>query len=253
MTDVPHASIIEAELDAIDREIVFAAVSGAHLYGFPSENSDVDVRGAFLPPTEDVLALEETTDTLDRTTYRDGLEVDIVLHELEKCVEMLLGRNGVVLEQIFSPLVAHTGETHSTLRKLAEDCLTRHHAHHYRGFADSRWEAYDRSGELKPLLYAYRALLSGIHLMQNGRVQANLPELADRFDCPELAELAATKRQGREHMEAPDTEFGQRETFDTWRQRLETAHEETHLPDAVADETRHRLSDLLVDLRLDRT
>jgi predicted nucleotidyltransferase len=252
MTDVPHASDIEAELDAIDREIVFASVSGAHLYGFPSEDSDVDVRGAFLAPVEEVLALGETTETLDRTHYRDGLEVDIVVHELEKCIEMLLGRNAVVLEQLFSPLVVRTGETHSTLRELAEDCLTRHHAHHYLGFADSRWEAYGDSGELKPLLYAYRALLSGIHLMRDGRVQANLPELADRFDCPELDELAATKRQGHEHMEAPDTTFGSSETFDTWRERLERAHEKTHLPDAVPDEVRQHLSDLLVDLRLER-
>lgn len=252
MTELPHSGEIEAELEALDCEVVFAAVSGAHLYGFPSEDSDVDVRGAFLAPVEEVLALEETSATLDRTSYRDGLEVDVVLHELEKFVEMLLGRNAVVLEQLFSPLVARTGPTHERLRELAEPCITRHHAHHYLGFSSSRWEAYLESNELKALLYAYRALLTGVHLMESGSVQADLTNLVDRFDLPELVELAERKRRGSEYMEAPATEFGDPETYETWRERLERAHRETDLPESAPDETRRQLSDLLVDLRLGR-
>lgn len=37
--------------------LLFATVSGAHLYGFPSRDSDVDLRGAHLLPAAELLAL----------------------------------------------------------------------------------------------------------------------------------------------------------------------------------------------------
>ena len=36
-----------------------ATVSGAHLYGFPSPDSDIDLHGAYVLPLEAVLGLEE--------------------------------------------------------------------------------------------------------------------------------------------------------------------------------------------------
>ncbi|MGN0118723.1 MAG: DNA polymerase beta superfamily protein, partial [Streptomyces albidoflavus] len=35
--------------------LVFATVSGAHLYGFPSRDSDIDLRGAHLLPAAALL------------------------------------------------------------------------------------------------------------------------------------------------------------------------------------------------------
>ena len=36
--------------------LLFATISGAHLYGFPSPDSDFDLRGAHVLPLEKVLA-----------------------------------------------------------------------------------------------------------------------------------------------------------------------------------------------------
>jgi hypothetical protein len=36
--------------------LLFAAISGAHLYGFPSPDSDFDLRGAHVLPVERALA-----------------------------------------------------------------------------------------------------------------------------------------------------------------------------------------------------
>ena len=46
---------------------VFATVSGAHLYGFASPDSDVDLRGAFLLPLRDVLGLRPAAETITVT------------------------------------------------------------------------------------------------------------------------------------------------------------------------------------------
>src|SRR5262249_17980220 len=147
-------------------DVVFATVSGAHLYGFPSADSDVDLRGAHLMPIEDVIGLRTGMATVDRTWTRDGVEGDLVTHDLAKFARMLLRRNGYVLEQLLSPLVVATSPAHEEMAALAPGCLTRHHAHHYLGFARTQWGFFERTGELKPLLYTFRVLSTGIHLMR---------------------------------------------------------------------------------------
>jgi predicted nucleotidyltransferase len=43
--------------------------------------------------------------------------------------------------------------------------VTKHHAHHYFGVAEMHWKLLDkeRPPRVKPLLYVYRVLLTGIH------------------------------------------------------------------------------------------
>src|SRR5580765_7937206 len=58
--------------------LVFATVSGAHLYGFPSPNSDVDLRGVHVLPAREALGLHHRRDTLE--TMADpasGLDLDL--------------------------------------------------------------------------------------------------------------------------------------------------------------------------------
>ncbi len=113
--------------------VVFATVSGAHLYGFPSRDSDVDLRGAHLLPAASLVGLREPDETRSRTWVRDGVEMDLVTHDLRKFVRLMLRRNGYVLEQLLSPLVVHTTDAHRELVAPAPGVLTSHHAHHYRG------------------------------------------------------------------------------------------------------------------------
>lgn len=164
--------------------LLFATVSGAHLYGFPSRDSDVDLRGVHLLPLADVIGLREGEETQTRMWDHDGLELDLVTHDLLKFARLMLRRNGHVLEQLLSPLVVHTSGVHAQLVDLAPGVITRHHAHHYRGFADTQWALYEKTGEVKPLLYTFRVLLTGIHLMRSGTVEAHLPTLLDLFPDP---------------------------------------------------------------------
>ncbi|WP_250401722.1 nucleotidyltransferase domain-containing protein [Streptomyces cellostaticus] len=176
--------------------LLFATVSGSHLYGFPSADSDLDLRGVHLLPAADLLGLREPEETRSRTWVRFGVEMDLVTHDVRKFARLMLRRNGYVLEQLLSPLVAHTCEAHRELAALAPGVLTSHHAHHYRGFAVTQWRLFDKTGELKPLLYTFRVLLTGIHLMRSGEVQAHLPTLLDQADAPAyLAELIAAKAE----------------------------------------------------------
>src|SRR5688572_5872454 len=111
--------------------LLFATISGAHLYGFPSPDSDYDLRGAHVLPVEAVVGLETRDETLEDSRVIEGLEMDIVSHDVRKFFRLLLKKNGYVLEQLYSPLVVHTTPAHGELKEIAKDCITKHHAHHY--------------------------------------------------------------------------------------------------------------------------
>jgi predicted nucleotidyltransferase len=102
---------------------------------------------------------------------------------------------------------------------------------------------------VKPLLYVYRVLLTGIHLMRTGEVEANLPRLNEAFRLPYLPDLIARKLSGPEQsaLEDADVPFHHAE-YERLRGELEAAHRDSALPAAPAGKA--ALNDLLVRLRL---
>src|SRR5204862_4336299 len=135
---------------------------------------------------------------------------DLVTHDARKFFGMLLKKNGYVLEQLFSPLVVHTTPEHEELKAVARHCITRHHAHHYFGFAETQWRLFEkeRPRRVKPLLYVYRVFLTGIHLMRTGEVEANLVTLNEEFRLPYVADLVARKLAGPEKSKLEDADVG---------------------------------------------
>jgi predicted nucleotidyltransferase len=156
-----------------------------------------------------------------------------------------------VLEQLTSSLVVHTTPAHQELLALVPQLLTRHHAHHYLGFADTQWGLFEkeRPRRVKPLLYVYRVLLTGIHLMQTGQVEANVVRLNAVFRLPQVSELVARKLAGPEHgtLEDADVSFHAQE-YARLRAELEAARQATALP--AAPSGRAALDALLIRLRL---
>ncbi|MCT2588409.1 nucleotidyltransferase domain-containing protein [Streptomyces sp. N2-109] len=235
--------------------LLFATVSGAHLYGFPSRDSDVDLRGVHLLPLREVLGLASVRETHARTWDRHGVEMDLVTHDLAKFARLLLQPNGYVLEQLLSPLVAHTTAAHTELVALAPRLLTRHHARHYRGFARTQWRRFEKTGELKPLLYTFRVLLTGIHLMRTQEVLAHLPSLLEAGQAPGfLPDLIGAKAEAEHgllaHMSgAPGTERLAADV-EALAAALDTAEADTGLPQEPRARARARLNELVVDTRL---
>jgi hypothetical protein len=230
--------------------LLFATVSGAHLYGFPSPDSDWDIRGAHILPASEVLGLFPVQETVE-SAEKGAIELDIVSHDVRKFFELLLRPNGYVLEQLYSPLVIAAMPEHEELKQIAQGCITRFHVHHYLGFAANQWRLFQKEEvrRVKPLLYVFRVLLTGIRLMQTGRIEANLCILNEEFRLPFLDDLIARKTGGTERQTLDSVEFQFFETqYSTWEQRLKDAGEQTALP---AESTgRPALNDLLLRLRL---
>jgi predicted nucleotidyltransferase len=232
--------------------LLFATISGAHLYGFPSPDSDFDLRGAHVLPLEKVIGLDVREETVEDSRVIEGLETDIVSHDVRKFFGLLLKKNGYVLEQLYSPLIVHTTAEHAELKEIAKGCITQHHSHHYFGFAETQWKLFLKESprRVKPLLYVYRVLLTGIHLMRTGEVEANLVTLNADFRLPYIPDLVARKLAGPEKSKLQDAHIAFHEAeYQRLRGDFQAAHEISRLPELPSAETRAALNDLLVRLR----
>ena len=129
-----------------------------------------------------MVGLRTGPDTLQHDGVRDGVELDVVSHDLLKFARLLISRNGYVLEQLLSPLVVVTGAGARGADGARPGPDHRGHAHHYLGFAASQEKLFDKTGELKPALYTLRVLLTGMHLMRTGQLETDLGVLGAA--CP---------------------------------------------------------------------
>ena len=211
----------------------------------------ISICAAHLLPLSTVLGLDEGRQTVEKEGIYDGLEIDLVTHDAAKFFKLMLRRNGYVLEQIFSPLVVSTTPEHEELKSIAVDCITRHHAHHYLGFAATQWRLFHRESppRVKPLLYVFRVLLTGIHLMRTGVVEANLGRLNLDARLSYLDDLLRQKLEGPEKatLISADLAFYQSE-YERLIAKLEAEYERSKLPEMGS--ARAALSDLLVRLRM---
>jgi predicted nucleotidyltransferase len=241
-------------LEAVHRQaspMVFVTISGAHLYGFPSPDSDYDLRGIHVLPVRDVVGLDTGTETIEVSESQDGLQLDLVTHDIKKFFRLLLKKNGYVLEQLYSPLVVHTTPEHAELKVICKGCITRHHSHHYLGFAETQWKLLnkERPKRIKPLLYVFRVLLTGIHMMGTGEVEANLRRLNETFKLTYLDELVSLKLQGSEKGNLGDADMGFYEKeYTRLINELGQASQRSHLPETPS--CKNALNDLLIRVRL---
>jgi len=231
---------------------IFVTISGAHLYGFASADSDFDIRGSHLMPLDRIVSLHSGDETIEYSGVEDGREIDLVSHDAGKFFRLMLKKNGYVMEQIFSPLVVIGGPVLDELREIAGGCLTRHLVHHYAGFAENQLKLLDKEEpkRVKTLLYVYRVLLTGIHVLSAGEIESSLPKLLGAHPQDgEVAELIDSKIREAEPLD--ERRLGAHMSrIAKLRGQLDQAFSNSKLPEIPA---RSRdLDEFLVRLRLGR-
>jgi predicted nucleotidyltransferase len=95
----------------------------------------------------------------------------------------------------------------------------------------------------------YRVLLTSIHLMQTGIVEANLVRLNETAKLPYVDDLIQRKVGGAEKERLTEADLGfHRGEYERLRKKLQEAHEASELPEAPTGGA--ALHELLVRLRL---
>jgi predicted nucleotidyltransferase len=204
---------IESRLARVASEegvlLLMAVESGSRAWGFPSPDSDYDVRFLYLRPRRDYLALKPVRDVIERPIVD---EIDLNGWDLRKALGLLLKHNAVLSEWIESPI--HYIADDPVIARLA-DLASRHfdprgYARHYaslgRGTVE-RWLSVEGQIAVKRYFYALRPALSvrALRLDPSRRPPMTMrplmqaaqiaPQLVDKID-ELIARKALTKEAG---------------------------------------------------------
>ena len=177
---------------------LWIALSGSHAYGFPSADSDLDVKGTFLPPVAATLGLSAGASAVSFLGDFEGREYDLTLNELKKTIVSILAGNGNYVERFLGPLPLLVTPLGRRVRSLTKRNLSRRVLGHYRGFMvsiEKRYAAESAEGvrKAKRLLYVYRSGLTGLHLLRTGEVETDVTKLAPEYGYERVAELVRVK------------------------------------------------------------
>jgi len=99
--------------------LLWLALSGAHAYGFPSEDSDLDLKGAHVVPARALLGFRETQDAVDVVSVWEGREYDFTSNDLGHVAHLLLRGNGNMFERFLGPFPVVTTPAGHRMRALA--------------------------------------------------------------------------------------------------------------------------------------
>ena len=86
-------------------KILYACETGSRAWGFPSPDSDYDIRMIYVHPEPWYFSLQEKKDSID-VMLEDNL-IDISGWELKKALKLLWKSNAPMLERIQSPIIYH--------------------------------------------------------------------------------------------------------------------------------------------------
>lgn len=232
----------------VPHDPVLVGVTGSHFYGFPSPDSDLDLKGIFQAPTEAFLGLDPPAETIDAAGTLDGQEMDLTCHELGFALRLLFRGNGNILERLATPYQLFRSEAQQRLVELGRGAAARSFHRHYKGFFSQKRKDLEKAeaATVKGVLYVYRAALTGIHLMRTGECVGDALGLAALYGYSRVAELIEAKRTGMETAPLSD-DRGYREDWDRLEAELAQTQEQSPLPEQSPNMAAG--SALLIDLR----
>lgn len=225
-------------------QLLYATIVGSHAFGYALPTSDLDVRGVHLLSLHHILGLDaQMHETIEVREQEAGVTIEFATHDLKKVISLLLKGNGNVLESLFSPQKVASSPAHVLLQRLAQGCITKRCAAHYKGMAYQQQRNL-KNDEIKSLIHTYRCLLTGIHLMRFGQMELYLPTLAENY--PLAQDLIARRGQRlSEHEKLHHSAF-----VEMLMNTLHQATEASPLPALPTQETRRELEQLLIHIRL---
>ena len=217
-TDIPAAmrALINDRLETIVRDeavrILFAIESGSRAWGFPSPDSDYDVRFVYVRPLDWYLSIREGRDVIELPIEGD---LDINGWDLKKALQLLLKPNPVLLEWLRSPIVYRADPAAvGKLAALAERAAhLRPSTYHYLHLAESQYARMIEGRDavsLKKYFYVVRPAMAlrFMRLHPDLPVPMDLAALMEGADLPAavsalIDELRARKAKTRELGKGP--------------------------------------------------
>lgn len=158
--------IIEKKLEEIEKEhgikILYSCESGSRAWGFPSPDSNYDVRFINTRQFEDYLAIQPKKDHL---SFPINDELDLYGWDISKVLQLVTKSNTTPFEWLQSPVIyKEVQEFKEELWQLCQSYFCpRSNIHHYLGIAKGAMETIqDEEIKIKKLFYVLRPLLAAL-------------------------------------------------------------------------------------------
>lgn len=156
--------LIQKELKTIEKahdvRIIYACESGSRAWGFPSSDSDYDVRFIYMHPPDWYLTVTERDDVLERPPNK---EIDISGWDVRKALQLLRRSNPPLLEWLSSPVVYRSDDSAIApfITLSRKSFLPETACHHYLSMARNSVAKFGDAEEarVKHYLYALRTAL----------------------------------------------------------------------------------------------
>ena len=187
-------------------KILYACETGSRAWGFPSPDSDYDIRFVYMHERDWYLNLSQRKDTIE---IMDG-DLDITGWDLRKCLTLLKKSNAPLIERFQSPIEYYSVPG---FKDDFKELLKSHYSpiavfYHHHSLAKKFWEELKDKDEykLKSLFYLVRSLLSCNWILEDKQVLPmdifGLMQYAtdeQKLKINELIALKATVREKYQH------------------------------------------------------
>jgi hypothetical protein len=223
-------------------DLVSLYISGSHLYGWPSKNSDVDIRGMYMLRDREFLGLHPPKNYI-RINYEDNspenVEYDIDIFEIRKALNLAVKGNCNVLEGFAAEPIYKTVE-YRELTKLIEGKWGKNGVYNsYRGMAWQNYRKFILNGRntVKKYLYVFRALMAGTYALTTGRIEPNMEVLARYWRVEPVKELLKIKKNGLENEGTESLNTGELDLLvEKWLDKIDEAYENCKIPEKMSED-----------------
>jgi len=226
---------IKKYLAEIEKEkeikILLACETGSRAWGFPSPDSDYDVRVIYKHKKDWYLSLTEEKDTIE--LMLDNNEIDISGWDLRKSLRLMWKSNPPLLERIQSPIIYYADtEFLKLINVVAADTYSRIATiYHYLSMAKKIYAEIENKKDfkLKKFFYALRSSVACLWILEREEMppiefgkmlnKLNIPRDL-KFRIQELIELKSTKSESYAHS-------GEQELFNFMKYCIERADKDS--------------------------
>jgi len=227
-------------------KILYACETGSRAWGFPSPDSDYDIRFLYMHERDWYLSLSERKDTIE---FMLNEELDITGWDLKKSLMLLKKSNAPVIERFQSPVEYYTVDGFKdSFKNLVEEYYSPVAVfYHHHSLAKKFWESLNDQKEVKLKQYFYfiRSILSCNWILKNKTVVPmhidGLMQLIDKTkqdDLRRLIELKATV--GEKYLHERD------EVFHNWLEELWNKVDELKNSFEVSSTSYNSLNDFFI-------
>jgi len=212
-------------------DILFVSLSGSHAYGISRPDSDIDLRGVYIPPLKNIISVNKNW----KKTYSYNHLTDIIdleVKSLPNYIKLLANGNCNCLENLFQEkiYVKDLLLIEDLKNMVLERGLSKKMYHSFKGFSYSQEIDFFKKRKIKCLLYVFRLLAEGIYLFETGYFDMNIHSLYNYIDSELLDIIIANYDLEKSITTLPILNEIEKELI-YLKDRLKTAKDNSDLPE----------------------